>query len=398
MQRLQNWLQRPMPEPRIAIAYDCLFPLNTGGGERVYRRLAEIFVQRGSRVDYLTRNQWAHTAMPAAAFSIVPVWRGDIYDVSGTRTPRSAVLFALALFRYFVRHRGQHDVVVVSALPVLNVFAVQLALIGTQSFIVSDWLEVWDWAKWRSYSGAGVGTIAFLLQFFAIRLGHLHTVNSGFTSTRVRHYRRTASPVILGLVDLADTDGDPGTERPSTPSLVFIGRHIADKRLVDLLPAFLIARDSIAGLRLDIVGTGPETSAVAARITELGLEECVTLHGRVPEAELRQLISHARALVNPSEREGFGLVIAEAAALATPSVVVAGSNNAAADLVVDGVNGFVASSIEPHVLAATLVHALEVGEPLRASTREWFAQARVARGLGQSASQIMQAYGSRKAR
>ncbi|MBG6215264.1 glycosyltransferase involved in cell wall biosynthesis [Cryobacterium sp. CAN_C3] len=387
-----------MPELRVAIAYDCLFPLNTGGGERVYRRLAEIFVQRGGLVDYLTRRQWDAAAVSTATFSIVPVWRGDIYDGSGTRTPQSAVLFAFSLFRYFVRHRGQHDVVVVSALPVLNVFAVQLALLGTRVFIVSDWLEVWDWAKWRSYSGASVGTVAFMLQFFAIRLGHLHTVNSEFTGTRVRHYRRSAQPVTLGLVDLADDETDASTGRRTTPSLVFVGRHIADKRLIDLLPAFLLARDSIADLRLDIVGTGPETAAVAARITDLGLDGCVTLHGRVPEAELKQLISNARALVNPSEREGFGLVIAEAAALTTPSVVVAGPNNAAADLVVDGVNGFVAASIEPQILAAALVRAVEAGEPLRASTREWFARARVTSGLDRSVSEILLAYGSRRAR
>ena len=47
-------------------------------------------------------------------------------------------------------------------------------------------------------------------------------------------------------------------------------------------------------------------------------------------------------LVNPSAREGFGLVVAEAAADGTPSVVVAGEDNAAAELVIDGVNGFVA--------------------------------------------------------
>ncbi|MDH6235950.1 glycosyltransferase [Cryobacterium sp. CG_9.6] len=387
-----------MPEPRVAIAYDCLFPTNSGGGERVYRRLAEVFVERGSHVDYLTRQQWEAGSAPAATFSVVPVWHGDIYDAAGTRRPRSAALFALALFRYFVRHRAQHDIVVVCALPVLNVFAVQLALLGTRSFIVSDWLEVWDWRKWRRYSGAAVGTIAFLLQRVALHLGHLHTVNSTFTGSRIRHYRRGARPVTLGLVDVAGSATDAPTARPAEPSLVFVGRHIPDKRLRDLLPALVIARTSIESLTLDIVGTGPETAAVTARIRELGLDDCVTLHGRVAEPELQRLVSSARALVNPSEREGFGLVVAEAAALATPSVVVAGVNNAAADLVVDGVNGFVASSIDAQTLADALVRVVEAGEPLRKSTRDWFARARVTSGLGQSVDAITRAYESRRAR
>ena len=52
-------------------------------------------------------------------------------------------------------------------------------------------------------------------------------------------------------------------------------------------------------------------------------------------------------LVLPSRREGYGLVVVEAAALGTPSVVVRGPDNAATELVEDGKNGFVAPSADP---------------------------------------------------
>ncbi|TFB91049.1 glycosyltransferase family 4 protein [Cryobacterium sp. HLT2-28] len=392
-----------MPEPRVAIAYDCLFPLNAGGGERVYRRLAELFVQRGSTVDYVTRRQWA-TDAPPASFGIVPVWQGEIYDAGGTRTPRSAVAFAWALFRHFLRRRGRYDLVVVSTLPVLNLFAVRLALLGSGAFVVADWLEVWPWQKWREYAGALPGAIAFLLQWLGIRLAHLHTVNSDFTGARLRRYRRRAKPVTLGLVDLVDLvelSGDEpgaGTDRPGDPYLVFIGRHIADKRLIDLIPALGEARAVLPALRAVIVGDGPETAAVAATVTELGLDSAVELRGRVGEEELRELIQGARVLVNPSAREGFGLVVVEAAAFATPSVVVAGPDNAAAELVADGVNGYVAATMGPADLGAAIVRAVQAGEPLRASTRAWFEKERVSRGLSGSIDEILKRYRSARAR
>ena len=387
-----------MPEPRVAVAFDCLFPVNTGGGERVYRRLAELFIERGCTVDYVTRGQWPTDAPPAAPFTIVPVWQGAIYDAGGTRTPRSAVAFAVALFRHFLRRRGSYDVVVVSTLPVLNLFAVRLALLGTPALVVADWLEVWPWRKWREYAGALAGTIAFLLQTLGIRLGDLHTVNSEFTGARLRRYRRRAQPVTLGLVDLVGDEPGATTERPADPYLVFVGRHIPDKRLIDLVPALREARTRIPSLRAVIVGTGPETPRVAARVSELGLDSAVELLGRVSDDELRGLVQGARVLVNPSAREGFGLVIAEAAAFATPSVVVAGPDNAAAELVVDGVNGFVAASVGPADLGAAIVRAVEAGEPLRRSTLDWFRRERVSHGLSASVDQILARYGADRAR
>ncbi len=63
----------------------------------------------------------------------------------------------------------------------------------------------------------------------------------------------------------------------------------------------------------------------------------------------------------PSRREGYGLVVIEAASRGTPSVVVAGPDNAAVELVDDGVNGFVAASASPEDLAAAIVRVSDGG-------------------------------------
>ena len=73
-------------------------------------------------------------------------------------------------------------------------------------------------------------------------------------------------------------------------------------------------------------------------------------------------------------REGYGLVVVEAAAQGVPSVVVQSPDNAALELVEDGVNGVVARSTEPDELAAAILRVHEAGPALRASTADWFAR------------------------
>ena len=378
-----------MTEPRVAIAYDCFYPVHNGGGERVYRRLADLLVGRGGKVTYVTRADWATDAAPRARFDIAGVWRGEIADENGTRTATSAVAFAGALFRHFLRHRGAYDLVIVAALPVLNVFAVRLALLGTRTVLAPDWLEIWPWRKWRAYSGLAVGTIAYVLQSIGVRVGRIQTVNSAFTRARLLRYRPGADPIVLGLVDLVGEATDAASPPSIPPVALFVGRHIADKRL-DVLPAALaVARKTIPDLEAVVAGSGPETDAVRRAAEAAGVPHAMQFAGRVDDRELNELMATSAVLVNPSAREGFGLVVAEAAAHGTPSVVVAGEDNAAAELVLDGENGFVAASVTPAVLGAAIVRAVQGGAELRRSTSVWFARERRERSLTRSLDEIL---------
>lgn len=380
-------------EPRIAIAYDCFFPLQTGGGERVYRRMAELLVERGVQVTYVTRSEWEMDAAPRAPFDLHGVWRGEIYDAKGTRTTSSAVAFAFALFCHFVRRRDAYDAVVVAALPVLNVFAVRLALLGSGTRLVVDWLEIWSARKWRAYAGVLAGTIAWVLQSLAIRIGHVATVNSGFTRNRLRMYRPRAEPIVLGLVDLVGSEPEASAVPSAPPTLLFVGRHIPDKRLDALPGALAHARRELPELVAQIAGRGPETQRVRAAAAAAGVAHAIEFVGRIDDDELRSRYRAAAALVNPSAREGFGLVVAEAAAAATPSVVVAGDDNAAAELVEPGVNGAIAVDASAAMLGDAIVRVVSAGEPLRASTLAWFERERVERGLGRSVDELLRRLG-----
>jgi hypothetical protein len=81
--------------------------------------------------------------------------------------------------------------------------------------------------------------------------------------------------------------------------------------------------------------------------------------------------------------------VAEAAAAATPSVVVAGEDNAAAELVVAGVNGAISDDVSAAALGGAILRVLRGGRRLRESTLAWFDAERVDRGLGRSVDELL---------
>jgi glycosyltransferase involved in cell wall biosynthesis len=82
----------------------------------------------------------------------------------------------------------------------------------------------------------------------------------------------------------------------------------------------------------------------------------------------------------------------EAIARGTPAVVVADPDNAAAEVVVDGVNGYVSPSAAPADLAAAIVRVHEGGFELRRSTADWFAAHRRELSLASSLDSVSAAY------
>jgi glycosyltransferase involved in cell wall biosynthesis len=82
----------------------------------------------------------------------------------------------------------------------------------------------------------------------------------------------------------------------------------------------------------------------------------------------------AMCMLLPSRRESYGMVVVEAAARGTPSIVVAGEDNAAAELIEEGINGTVAARAHPQDVADAIVRVHEAGLALRKSTAEWFTE------------------------
>ena len=108
-------------------------------------------------------------------------------------------------------------------------------------------------------------------------------------------------------------------EGPTVLAVRRLVRRMGLDRLIDAAP--VIARE-IRGVRIVIAGDGVEREALLARIRERGVQDIVTLAGRLSDEQLPLAYRAADLTIVPSVAlEGFGLIVPESLAAGTPALV-----------------------------------------------------------------------------
>lgn len=107
---------------------------------------------------------------------------------------------------------------------------------------------------------------------------------------------------------------EPVASTRERPLFVAVGRLVPHKQFHLLLERWPEVREATGG-ELVIIGEGLERDRLEPLLTE-----GVSLAGRVSEADRDRLLAEATVLLHPSYVEGWGLVVMEAAAQATPSI------------------------------------------------------------------------------
>jgi glycosyltransferase involved in cell wall biosynthesis len=111
-------------------------------------------------------------------------------------------------------------------------------------------------------------------------------------------------------------DWPPSGEDHTPEGIAFLGRIVGGKgweMFVDVA-AELIQRRGFDNLVVHVLGDGPDTDALRARIKSKGIEASVRLHGHAGVETIRTAL-HRSVLVNPSRlAEGFQVTLLEAAA------------------------------------------------------------------------------------
>jgi glycosyltransferase involved in cell wall biosynthesis len=379
---------------RVCIVYDCLYPFTIGGAERWYRNLAERLVSSGHEVTFLTRRQWPRGEDPAVAgFRVVAVSpRMELY-AHGRRRILPPLFFGLGVLAHLLRHGRRYDVVHTASFPYFSLLAAGTARRQGRFRLVVDWHEVWTRDYWREYLGAPAGWIGWRIQHACLRVPQ-----RAFCFSRLHEHRLRKLRVSGELTRLEGQYAGPfesGEPRPARMVAVFAGRHIPEKRVPALVPAVAAAREKIADLQGEIYGDGPERTKVLAAIRECGLDGVVVAPGFVDSAVLEEALATALCLVLPSQREGYGLVVIEAAARGVPVVVVEGPDNAAVELVENGVNGAIAASTDPRELAGAIVRVADGGADLRQSAADWFGANADRLSFESSYVRVLEAYAER---
>ena len=133
---------------------------------------------------------------------------------------------------------------------------------------------------------------------------------------------------------------DPAPREPDEVVLVAVMRLALRKRPMHLLKMLRQARLAVPDdvrMRAVIVGDGPARPSLERYLDRHGMTGWVSMPGRQPREQIRDLYRRADVFIAPADLESFGIAALEARCAGVP--VVAKSGNGIAEFVRDGRDG-----------------------------------------------------------
>jgi glycosyltransferase involved in cell wall biosynthesis len=380
---------------RICLIYDCLYPYTVGGAERWYRNLAERLAAEGHEVTYLTLRQWQRGQKLDLDPRVRVVCAGPrmaLYT-GGRRRILPPLLFGAGVLWHLLRHGRRYDAVHTCAFPYFSLLSAAVARPLGRYRLITDWFEVWSRDYWRGYLGGMGGRVGALVQQLCARVPQHAFCFSTLHAERLREEGLSGEVTVLRGLYAGSTT--PATPRPADPLVVFAGRLIPEKRVTIGVAAVVAAAREIPGLQGIFYGDGPEREALHEAIAEHAADEFISAPGFADGELIDADMSRALCVLLPSEREGYGMVVIEACAHATPTVVVAAPDNAAVELVRPDINGVIAASAEAETIADAIIRVWEAGMAMRDSTARWFAENSQNLSLESSLQTVLAGYDAR---
>ena len=157
--------------------------------------------------------------------------------------------------------------------------------------------------------------------------GHVEVVENGndfYTPVQQIEVMRAEMREELGLL-------------PDETMLLFVGQHIWEKNIGFILDSLALIKDR--PFQLFMVGTGYAVREIRQKISELGLQDHVTMLGNIHDRErLKKIDAAADLFLFPSLYDNAPLVVREAAAMHTPALML--QESTAAEVIQKDKNGF----------------------------------------------------------
>lgn len=196
------------------------------------------------------------------------------------------------------------------------------------------------------------------------RADHLVPISHGLASQMMQAYGfqpDQITPIHNGVAPQLEARamplwGTPALTAPKSGHEIYaVGRLHQQKGFDLLLAAFARCVAQRPDLHLHLVGDGPERAALEQQAQALQLGQHVTFHGFT--RDVASAYHRATLLAMTSRYEAFGNVIIEAMAFGTP-VVAFDCDYGPAEIIEDGINGFLVPQGDIDAFAAALLRAL----------------------------------------
>ncbi|MFH0904460.1 MAG: glycosyltransferase family 4 protein [Methanobacteriota archaeon] len=315
---------------KLAFVYDAVYPWVKGGAEKRIYELGRRLVQQGHDVHVFGVKWWDGADVITNEGMVLHGVCGkkELY-VHGRRSISEAVIFSIELIPHLFKEK--FDLIDVSVFPYFSCFSVKLVSVLTRTPVIFTWHEVWGdyWYEYMGrfgYFGKLVESIVSKLTSKSIAVSEMTKNGLGSLGVSAENIRIVPNGIDVKIIS---------SIKPSVDKcdIIFVGRLIKEKNADVLIEAMDHARKVLPDIKCHIIGDGPERERLLRLVSEYGLSNNVRFFGFMDYNDVIAHMKSSRALVIPSSREGFGMVVIEAYACGVPVITVRGPRNAACGLV-----------------------------------------------------------------
>ncbi len=216
------------------------------------------------------------------------------------------------------------------------------------------WLNPWPWPLNRMV--AFIGIVFEPVIFWLYRHIPFMTVSKSTRDDLVAWgIRKDKITIVNNGVKFPKVMSFP--EKEGKKTLIFFGALSKDKGIEDALITFRLVSQTEKQLQFWVIGEADPRYLQRLKLEskKLGIDQLVKFWGFVNEKKKFELLTKAYLAINPSVREGWGLVVIEAAAMGTPTI---GYNvPGLRDSIIDGKTGLL-SKPTPESLAERVLYLL----------------------------------------
>jgi len=306
-----------------------------GGAERYLEKVAAGLVERGCRVTIFCV-AYAGAAPDEVVDGIRFVRRGSKLSV-----------YLLGMWALLRRQLGQVDVVVdvQNGLPFFTPLVTRRPVVVLVHHVHRE--------QWPVVYPGLAGRVGWWIEsHLAPRLYRdwQYVAVSRATRSELRELG-VSGPRIAVVHNGSDPVVDVAARKSANPSICVVGRLVPHKQVEHAIDAAAALVGEFPDLRLHVVGSGWWESELREHAAELVAAGTVVFEGHVSETRKQEIYEESWVMALPSLKEGWGLVVGEAAAHSTPTVAYA-SAGGTRESIVDGVSGILVDT--PDELTAAL--------------------------------------------
>lgn len=307
---------------KIAFITDVIFPFSIGGSEIRNYEVARRLVKKGHEVHMFGIKYWeGNDILELEGIVLHGIWDNQkLYDKNGKRRALTSILLSFRLFRELLKER--FDIIDTASFVFPNCYVTKVISLLKGNALVFTWHQYFGKYLF-GYFGKGMGSIAFLLEYFSTGLADKNVAVSDYVQRKLvkRGVDRDNTITIESGADIKAIRSVPDEEK--IYDMIFVGRLTYQKNLMMLIDTVELLERDCPRIKVCIVGDGDQRRKLIERVMAKGLQNCFDFVGKEDDRKkVYSLMKRSRIFIFTSILEGLPLTAVEANACGIPIVSV----------------------------------------------------------------------------